>query len=333
MSDDDEMPELEDFTEQLKEIRKAKGIDEKNVPTELKIGVINEKNNNTSNNNKNNTVQIPISTNPPPKTEKPAEQPKPKPQNTNTNTNNKNNNNKRDEDNFGFGLFKRGFLKRHNFSEDEPKKNTNKEKEKEKEKEKPKEKPKEKEKNEPVDLTHIKSNPGTTTKTNILNNFNNELKSSQESSKVNSGMLNNLANNKQQWLNQELLMKIAQNPNLMRCFMDPRFSTVIQELQTNPQECLKKYGNNPEFSTFIKDFSALMGEHFNNLAKNPMAGNPNYNTPEVQEIVNDPKIKPILERLQKEGRLDMNEIQRDPYIASRFKVLIDKKILNIQKMD
>ena len=29
----------------------------------------------------------------------------------------------------------------------------------------------------------------------------------------------------------------------------------------------------------------------------------------------------------------MNEIQRDPYIASRFKVLIDKKILNIQKMD
>jgi len=323
MSDDDEMPELEDFTEQLKEIRKAKGIDEKNVPTELKIGVISEKNNN-SNTTKNNTVQIPISTNPP-QPQKTEKTPPSKPQSTN---NNNKNNNKRDEDNFGFGLFKRGFLKRHNFSEDEPKKNTN-----NKEKEKPKEKPKEKEKNEPIDLTYIKSNPGTTTKTNVLNDFNKDLKSSQESSKINSGMLNNLANNKQQWLNQELLMKIAKNPNLMRCFMDPRFSTVIQELQTNPQECLKKYGNNPEFSTFIKEFSALMGDHFNNLAKNPMAGNPNYNTPEVQEIVNDPKIKPILERLQKEGRLDMNEIQRDPYIASRFKVLIDKKILNIQKMD
>ena len=323
MSDDDEMPELEDFTEQLKEIRKAKGIDEKNVPTELKIGVINEKNNN-SNTTKNNTVQIPISTNPP-QPQKTEKTPPSKPQSTN---NNNKNNNKRDEDNFGFGLFKRGFLKRHNFSEDEPKKNTN-----NKEKEKPKEKPKEKEKNEPIDLTYIKSNPGTTTKTNVLNDFNKDLKSSQESSKINSGMLNNLANNKQQWLNQELLMKIAKNPNLMRCFMDPRFSTVIQELQTNPQECLKKYGNNPEFSTFIKEFSALMGDHFNNLAKNPMAGNPNYNTPEVLEIVNDPKIKPILERLQKEGRIDMNEIQRDPYIASRFKVLIDKKILNIQKMD
>ena len=307
MSDDDEIPELEDFTEQLKEIRKAKGIDEKNIPKNIKIGVIDEKKNNSKEPIKENKVQIPITKT---KTEEP---PKKTVQD-----------NKRDEDNFGCGLFKRGFLKRHNFSEDVPKKDNKKEKDNNKEKEK---------KNEPIDLTHIKSNPGTTTKTNILNNFNNDLKSSQESSKINSGMLNNLANNKQQWLNQELLMKIAQKPNLMRCFMDPRFSTVIQELQTNPQECLKKYGNNPEFSNFIKEFSSLMGEHFNNLAKNPMAGNPNYNTPEVQEIINDPKIKPILERLQKEGRLDINEIQRDPYIASRFKVLIDKKILNIQKMD
>ncbi len=319
---DDEMPELEDFTEQLKEIRKAKGIDQTNVPTELKIGVINEKNNNDSINKKN--VQIPI-------TKVPSKEETQKSNEANNNKNNNSNNKKRDEDNFGCGLFKRGFLKRHNFSEDEPKKTNNNnlnkpntEKEKEKEKEK---------KNEPIDLTHIKSNPGTTTKTNILNNFNNDLKSNQEASKINSGMLNNLANNKQQWLNQELLMKIAKSPNLMRCFMDPRFSTVIQELQTNPQECLKKYGNNPEFSNFIKEFSALMGDHFNNLAKNPMAGNPNYTNPEVQEIINDPKIKPILERLQKEGRIDMNEIQRDPYIASRFKVLIDKKILNIQKMD
>ena len=311
---DDEMPELEDLSEQLNEIRKARGIDEKNIPKDIKIGVVNEKTN-------NNKVNIPITTSSPPqvpvqvpKQQKQEEKPKPK------------QDNKRDEDNFGFGLFKRGFLKRHNFSEDE-----NKNKKEKEPKKVNKEIPTKKE--EPIDLTHIKSNPGTTTKTNVINNFNKDLKSTQESSKINPNMLNNLANNKQQWLNQELLMKIAQNPNLMRCFMDPRFSTVIQELQTNPQECLKKYGNNPEFSNFIKDFSALMGDHFNNLAKNPMQGNPNYSTPEVQEIVNDPKIKPILERLQKEGKIDMNEIMRDPYVAAKFKILIDKKILNIQKMD
>ena len=315
MSDDDEMPELEDLSDQLNSIRKARGIDENSIAKNIKVGVINEKNNISKEEPKqaNNTVKIPISTSQP-QNQQPKEKPK------------VNNDNKKNEDNAGFSFLKRGFLKRHNFSQEEPKKEIKKQNNEGNDNDKPK-------KEEPVDLTHIKSNPGTTTKTEILNNFNKDLKSSQDSSKPNPSLLNNLANNKQQWLNQELLMKIAQNPNLMRCFMDPRFSTVIQEMQTNPQECLKKYGNNPEFSTFIKEFSALMGDHFNKLAKNPMAGNPNYNTPEVQEIVNDPKIKPILERLQKEGRIDMNEIQRDPYIASRFKVLIDKKILNIQKMD
>ena len=314
MSDDDEMPELEDLSDQLNSIRKARGIDENSIAKNIKVGVINEKNNISKEEPKqaNNTVKIPISTSQPQN-----QQPKEKPKDSNDN--------KKNEDNAGFSFLKRGFLKRHNFSQEEPKKEIKKQNNEGNNNNKPK-------KEEPVDLTHIKSNPGTTTKTEILNNFNKDLKSSQDSSKPNPSLLNNLANNKQQWLNQELLMKIAQNPNLMRCFMDPRFSTVIQEMQTNPQECLKKYGNNPEFSTFIKEFSALMGDHFNKLAKNPMAGNPNYNTPEVQEIVNDPKIKPILERLQKEGRIDMNEIQRDPYIASRFKVLIDKKILNIQKM-
>ena len=314
---DDEMPELEDLSEQLNEIRKARGIDEKNVPKDIKIGVINEKNN-------NNKINIPITT-PPPQPKPPKQQPEQKPK---TNTENK-----RNEDNFGFSFMKRGFLKRHNFSEDD---NKDKNKEKDKTKNEPKKEIKKETQNkkeEPVDLTHIKSNPGTTTKTNVLNNFNKDLKSNQDSSNINPNLLNNLANNKQQWLNQELLMKIAQNPNLMRCFMDPRFSSVIQELQTNPQECLKKYGNNPEFSTFIKEFSALMGDHFNKLAKNPIEGNPNYSNPEVQEIINDPKIKPILERLQKEGKIDMNEIMRDPYVAAKFKILIDKKILNIQKMD
>ena len=312
MSDDDDMPELEDFTEQLKEIRKAKGIDEKNIPKELKVGIINEK----SQPPKQDSI-------PPPKKEEKNQKSTVQPSTQSNQTTTTKTDNKRDEDNFGYGLFKRGFLKRHNFSDAPSKKEENTKKEKT-----------EKEKNsQPIDLTHIKSNPGTDTKTNMLNNFNKDLKTSQESSGINPNLLKNLANNQQQWLNQELLMKIAQNPNLMRCFMDPRFSIVIQELQKNPQECLKKYGNNPEFSNFIKEFSALMGNHFNNLAKNPLAGNPNYTDPEVQQIINDDKIKPILERLQKEGKLDINEIQKDPYIATRFKVLIDKKILNIQKMD
>ena len=43
MVDDDKIQELEHFTEQLKEIRKNKGIDVRNIPSNIKIEVINEK--------------------------------------------------------------------------------------------------------------------------------------------------------------------------------------------------------------------------------------------------------------------------------------------------
>ena len=123
--DDDEMPELEDFTEQLKEIRKNKGIDERNIPSSIKVGVINEKNPQPEPKKTNKPIQIPIST---PNTNTINSQST----NPNNNTEKKNNsnNNKRDEDNFGCGLFKRGFLKRHKFSDEPIKNNSNKEKEK-----------------------------------------------------------------------------------------------------------------------------------------------------------------------------------------------------------
>ena len=36
---------------------------------------------------------------------------------------------------------------------------------------------------------------------------------------------------------------------------------------------------------------------------------------------------------KKEGKIDVEEINRDPYLASKIKVLIDKGILNIKKLD
>ena len=108
---DDEMPELEDLSDQLNEIRKARGIDEKNISKNIKVGVINEKN--QINNNNNNKINIPISNTPPPESnnqnKKEEKKPEVKPEN------------KKNEDNAGFSFLKRGFLKRHNFSEEENK--------------------------------------------------------------------------------------------------------------------------------------------------------------------------------------------------------------------
>ncbi len=321
MSDDDDIPDLEDFSEQLGKIRKNRGETNDHIPSEIKVNVIdnNIKNQNT------NKVNIPITTI---QEEKKKEEPK-----TENNPKNEEKKPKKDDDDdFGKG-FRRGFFRRQNKQQNktEPKKNSP---------------PKvnnnnttkinnnnNNNKNNIEDLTYIKSSPGTTTKTNTMNSFSENLKESEKNSSINHSLLNNIVDNKQQWLNQELLMKIAQKPNLMKAFMDPRFAEVIKEMQNNPKECMLKYGNNPEFSNFIKEFSSIMGEHFNNLAKNPMSTNPNYYNDDVQNIINDPKIKPILDKLQIEGKIDIEEIQRDSYVASKFKVLIDKGILNIKKMD
>lgn len=293
MSDDDDVPELEDFSEELSKIRKQKGENSQNEPAEIKVNVVNE-----------NKKEEPK---PKPKTEVPVQvtsEPQKK---------------KDDLDDFGKG-FKRGFFRKQNQQQKKPQNTTqttqitN-------------------EKKQVEDLTHIKASPGTSIKTQTVESFNKDLKTSAQQSSNTSSLLGNIVDKKNEWLNQELLMKIAQNPNLMKCFMDPRFSVVIQEMQRNPQECIKKYGNNPEFATFIKEFSLLMGDHFNKLATNLPGANPNMNLPEVQEIMNEPKVAAFLMKLQKEGKIDVEEINRDPYLASKIKVLIDKKILNIQKMD
>lgn len=293
MSDDDDVPELEDFSEELSKIRKQKGENSQNEPAEIKVNVVNEKKKEEPKTQQKTEIPVKVTSEPQKK--------------------------KDDLDDFGKG-FKRGFFRRQNQQQKKSQntaqtttQNTQPKKQVE-------------------DLTHIKASPGASIKTQTVESFNKDLKNAQQSSNTNS-LLGNIVDRKNEWLNQELLMKIAQNPNLMKCFMDPRFSAVIQEMQRNPQECIKKYGNNPEFATFIKEFSALMGDHFNKLATNLPGANPNMNLPEVKEIMNDPKVSAFLMKLQKEGKIDVEEINRDPYLASKIKVLIDKKILNIQKMD
>ena len=292
MEEDDDIPELEDLSEELNKIRKQKGQNLQSEPAEIKVNVINEQ-------KKDSTQTKPIDSKPVQVPIQKAEPQKPKD----------------DLDDFGKG-FKKGFFRKQHQQKPTQQKPT-------KQTEKPK----------VEDLTHIKANPGTDIKTATVQSFNKELKIAQEQSDNTKGLLGSIVDKKNEWLNQELLMKIAQNPNLMRCFMDPRFSVVIQEMQRYPQECMRKYGNNPEFATFIKDFAALMGDHFNKLATNLPGANPNMNLPEVQAILNDPKVTPFLSKLQKEGKIDVEEINRDPYLASKIKVLIDKGILNIKKLD
>ena len=93
---------------------------------------------------------------------------------------------------------------------------------------------------------------------------------------------------------------------------------------------MEVYGKNPEFNEFIKEFSGLMSGHFNKIGEEKEKQQPPMDK-EVEKIISEPKVKKVIEKLQREGKLDVNEIQRDPELSMKIKILIDKGFLKLQK--
>lgn len=284
---DDDIPDLEDFSHELKRIRNNNTLIEKSA--EIPINVIEdtkEKQAVSNNISKINSDTISSSE-------------------------------KKDEE-FGSGLFKRGFLKKQNNQVNTQ--NSNKVNN---------------EDNRVKDLTHIKANAELQPKQKIMEEFKNEIKNYTSNPQDKTNLLSDLVNKKDEWLTPDLLMKISQNPNLLKYFMDPRFSEVIGLMQKDPKKAVSQFGHVPEFNEFIKEFSKIMGTHFENLGnknaekqvQNQFA---NFDK-ETQEILQDPKIIPIISKLQVEGKLDIEEIQRDPYLSSKIKKLIDKGVFRVQR--
>lgn len=200
-----------------------------------------------------------------------------------------------DEDSFGLG-FKKGFLKR---EANKPKDNTDK----------------------VVDLTHIKSKQVEKSEKFKLEEVQKNLSESENNSKQ---LLNNIMQSKDEWLNKELLEKLAKNPNLLQVFMSPEFTDILKLMQSNPSEAKRKYGNNPKFNEFFKEFSSLMANHFESMDKK---SNPMHSDPEVARIMKDEKVMRFLQTLQKEGRVDFDEVQKDRELMNKINILMEKGVL------
>ena len=56
------------------------------------------------------------------------------------------------------------------------------------------------------------------------------------------------------------------SPRLSAAFSNPETMKVLTEMGSKPQETMQKYGNNPEFKELLLEFSALTGNHFNEIA-------------------------------------------------------------------
>lgn len=304
--EDDDMPELEDLSEELGKIRqKLKNDDDS---SEIKLNVIN--NNKPSSISQN--VQIPI---------KSVETTTITPNNTsNTNLSLSNQSQKPSEELSGF-RFKKGF-----FLRDQEKESNNNNSTVSSNKAKESDNKKNNDSDKIIDLTHVKSS-GETIKDKFISQIKSDVK--ENSTDVNKS-LNYINEKKDEWCNANLLNAIAQKPSLMKYFMDPRFADAIQLMQKDPEKFVQIYGKNPEFNDFIKEFSSIMATHFNKIGDDKQAMQPPMDK-EVEKIISEPKVKAVIEKLQREGKLDVYEIQRDPELSMKIKILIDKGFLKLQR--
>jgi len=191
---DDDMPELEDFSEELKNIRDKTGKTDKNDEnTNISVKVVEDVKQPVLKQNTNQQVT------------------------TNTTTNTTTSSSKKNDGELSF--MKKGFFKRQ--AEKETKgvtTNTNSANNNSQSNTQLNTQSNQNNNKDIVDLTHIKNTNPDQKKDLIINEVQKEM---------NSGLGSNIMNKKDEWLNPELMQKIAKNPKLLQYMLDPKFMEVI----------------------------------------------------------------------------------------------------------
>ncbi len=83
------------------------------------------------------------------------------------------------------------------------------------------------------------------------------------------------------WLNQDLLGKLAAQPDMMRAFADPKVATAIQEMQRDPAAAMAKYKDDAYIQKFLKSFASTMSEHMGKLG----ADKKESKAPQQEELI------------------------------------------------
>lgn len=161
-------------------------------------------------------------------------------------------------------------------------------------------------------------------------------------------------NQNKSWMTPELMQKIASKPILRKAFTDPKCQTAMAEMQTNPQEAMKKYGDEPEMREFLQAFMKLMGDHFTELAdkqekeqeaQRRARGEPELTPeqkkahevaqkammdPEVRAIVAEPRIQKLLGDMQAGKAFELEAAARsDPDIVRKLKKLSEAGLIGM----
>jgi len=135
------------------------------------------------------------------------------------------------------------------------------------------------------------------------------------------------------------MQQIMSNKILQRGFSNPKVMTIINQMTTNPQ-VYQQYANDPEFGPFLKEYMGLLANKFDKLSKDEKQSKPQSEDflikerkdSEIESLMSDPEVRAVIEKIQKEGRMDFYELARNkPQVAQKIKTLIDKGFFQIQR--
>lgn len=135
-----------------------------------------------------------------------------------------------------------------------------------------------------------------------------------------------------EWLNDDLLKQLTENPKLAQGMTNPRLMNAVDELKKNPNLAKTKYAYDPEVQEFFVEFSKLMAGHFGTLAekKQKESKSIEQTDPEVREIMKDRDVKRLLKMLKRGQPIEFNEfLFRNPALGQKVKILIDKGLIHL----
>ena len=125
-------------------------------------------------------------------------------------------------------------------------------------------------------------------------------------SEVQEAMSENAMNTlkKGEWVNDDLMKKIRENPTLLRTFSDPRFRHLAERLQSNPKAVIQEAQRNPELKEFLNALMSVLGTHFKNMGEHaatkqttsspPQPPIQQHQDPEVKRVLEDPELRALL---------------------------------------
>lgn len=149
---------------------------------------------------------------------------------------------------------------------------------------------------------------------------------------------------KPQFMNQDLIMKIFQNPKLAAAFQDPETSQILQELSVDAERTQQRYKNHPKFAEVVSEFSKLLRSHIIDNKDTIDAQNAeeakklkqmeeakkmaDSMPPEVKAIFEDQKVIKVIEQMRRDGNMEFYELaKRDPETARKIQFLISRGLI------